>query len=38
MRNTALTTARRVLRSINDYTKWAFNPQAELGTRYDRAA
>jgi hypothetical protein len=38
MRNTALTTARRVLRSINGYTLWAFNPQAELGTRYDRAA
>ena len=27
-----------VLRRLNAYTLWAFNPQAELTTRYDRAA
>ncbi len=29
-------TAKRILRGINGYTKWAFNPQAELTTRYER--
>ena len=33
MRNTA----KSILRSINGYTKWAFNPQAELTSRYDRS-
>jgi hypothetical protein len=32
------TRARRLLGRINDYTLWAFNPQPELTSRYDRAA
>jgi hypothetical protein len=28
----------RLLRRVNDYTLWAFNPQHELTARYDRAA
>jgi hypothetical protein len=27
-----------LLRRINHYTLWAFNPQRELTSRYDRAA
>jgi hypothetical protein len=27
-----------LLRRINAYTRWAFNPQRELTSRYDRAA
>jgi hypothetical protein len=31
--------ARRTLRQrVNAYTLWAFNPQRELTSRYDRAA
>ena len=31
--------ARRTLRQrVNAYTLWAFNPQPELTSRYDRAA
>jgi len=30
--------ARSLLRRANAYTLWAFNPQPELTTRYDRAA
>jgi hypothetical protein len=29
---------RNLLRRINAYTLWAFNPQLELTSRYDRAA
>jgi hypothetical protein len=29
---------RRLLRRANAYTLWAFNPQRELTSRYDRAA
>jgi hypothetical protein len=30
---------RRSLRQrVNAYTRWAFNPQRELSSRYDRAA
>jgi hypothetical protein len=34
------TSARRrtLLRRLNAYTLWAFNPQRELSSRYDRAA
>jgi len=28
----------RLLRRVNDYTLWAFSPQRELTSRYDRAA
>jgi hypothetical protein len=28
----------RLLRRVNAYTLWAFNPQRELTSRYDRAA
>ena len=28
----------RLLRRLNAYTLWAFNPQPELTSRYDRAA
>ena len=28
---------RRLLGRLNDYTLWAFNPQPELTSRYDRA-
>ena len=39
MRNTTLTRAgRALLRRHDSYTRWAFNPQPELGSRYDRAA
>ncbi len=27
-----------LIRRIDSYTRWAFNPQRELTTRYDRAA
>ena len=27
-----------LLRRVNAYTLWAFNPQRELSSRYDRAA
>jgi hypothetical protein len=27
-----------LIRRIDSYTLWAFNPQRELTTRYDRAA
>jgi hypothetical protein len=27
-----------LLRRVNGYTLWAFNPQRELSSRYDRAA
>ncbi len=27
-----------LIRRIDSYTLWAFNPQPELTTRYDRAA
>ncbi len=30
------TIGRRLLRRVNDYTLWAFNPQPELTSRYDR--
>ncbi len=30
------TQGRRLLRRTNDYTLWAFNPQAELTSRYTR--
>ena len=29
---------RTLLRRVNDYTLWAFNPQPELSSRYDRQA
>jgi hypothetical protein len=29
---------RKLLRGANAYTLWAFNPQRELTSRYDRAA
>ena len=32
------TFSRNLLERINAYTLWAFNPQAELTSRYDRAA
>ena len=32
------TLTRSLLRRANDYTLWAFNPQRELSSRYDRAA
>jgi hypothetical protein len=30
------TRGRELLRRFNDYTLWAFNPQPELTTRYQR--
>ena len=30
--------ARNLLRRVNSYTLWAFNPQPELTTRYGREA
>jgi hypothetical protein len=30
--------SRTLLRRVNAYTLWAFNPQRELTSRYDRAA
>lgn len=30
------TIGRRLLRRANDYSLWAFNPQRELTSRYDR--
>ena len=30
------TIGRLLLRRVNDYTRWAFNPQPELTSRYDR--
>ena len=30
------TIGRLLLRRVNDYTLWAFNPQPELTSRYDR--
>jgi hypothetical protein len=32
MRNTTL----NLLRRLDSWTRWAFNPQPELTTRYDR--
>ncbi len=32
------TLTRDLLRRIDAYTRWAFNPQRELTTRYDRSA
>jgi len=32
------TPRRTLLQRVNDYTRWAFNPQRELTSRYDRAA
>jgi hypothetical protein len=32
------TYSRNLLQRINTYTLWAFNPQPELTSRYDRAA
>ena len=32
------TFAGNILRRVNAYTLWAFNPQPELTSRYDRAA
>ena len=32
------TFTRNVARKLNAYTLWAFNPPAELTSRYDRAA
>jgi hypothetical protein len=29
---------RSILRRVNAYTLWAFNPQPELTSRYDRVA
>ena len=31
-------TVTRLLRRVNGYTLWAFNPQRELSSRYDPAA
>jgi hypothetical protein len=31
-------TVSTLLRKLNAYTLWAFNPQAELSSRYDRTA
>jgi hypothetical protein len=33
---TIRTFGRRLLRRVNDYTRWACNPQAELTSRYTR--
>ena len=39
LRSTPLTrTGRALLRRLDSYTRWAFNPQPELSSRYDRAA
>jgi hypothetical protein len=35
-KTTFRTIGRRLLRHVNDYTRWAFNPQPELTSRYDR--
>jgi hypothetical protein len=32
------TITRNLLRRANSYTLWAFNPQRELTSRYDRTA
>jgi len=32
------TFTRNLIRRIDSYTLWAFNPQRELTSRYDRAA
>ena len=32
------TVTKSLLRRVNAYTLWAFNPQPELTTRYDREA
>jgi hypothetical protein len=32
------TLSRHLLRRIDAYTRWAFNPQPELTSRYDREA
>jgi hypothetical protein len=37
-KHTLTTTGRALLRRLDSYTRWAFNPQAELTSRYDRAA
>ena len=36
MNGTFRTTLRQLLRRADDYTRWAFNPPAELTSRYDR--
>ena len=33
---TIRTVGRQLLRRVNGYTLWAFNPQPELSSRYDR--
>jgi hypothetical protein len=38
MKSTFRTVGRQLLRRVNDYTLWAFNPQAELTSRFDRRA
>jgi hypothetical protein len=39
MRTTILTAGgRSLLRRLDAWTRWAFNPQSELTSRYDRAA
>lgn len=32
------TVSRNLLQRMNAYTLWAFNPQPELSSRYDREA
>lgn len=32
------TFTRSLMKRIDGYTRWAFNPQPELTSRYDRAA
>ena len=36
MTDTTFRTIAMLLRRVNDYTLWAFNPQPELTSRYDR--
>ena len=36
MTSTRRTLGRRLLGRLNDYTLWAFNPQPELTSRYQR--
>lgn len=35
-KSTVTAAGRQILRRLNDYTLWAFNPQAELTSRYTR--
>lgn len=37
MFDTFRTIGRQLLRRIDDYTRWAFNPPTELTSRYDRS-